>query len=159
MQGTAAMNDAGGSLLRGDLPPEAEEAIALQFAALHKDDLQYVPAWGWLCWTGSHWRLDDTLKALDLVRALCRDVAEFEPKRPFKKQIASAKTVMAVERLARADRRLVVPADAWDRDAWLLCTPDGVVDLRTGAIRPAERTDYMTKCTAVLTRRRVSTLA
>jgi putative DNA primase/helicase len=143
------MNDAGGSFLSGYLPPEAEEAIALQFAALHKEDLKYVPAWGWLCWTGSHWRLDDTLKALDLVRALCRDVAELEPKRAIQKAIASAKTTLAVERLARSDRRLVVPADVWDRDPWLLCTPDGIVDLRTGTIRPAERTDYMTKCTAV----------
>src|SRR5262249_10989473 len=98
---TGAMNDAGGSFLSGDLPPEAEEAIALQFAALHKDDLKYVPAWGWLCWTGSHWRLDNTLKVIDLVRALCRDVAELEPSRFLKKSIASAKTVFAVERLAR----------------------------------------------------------
>ena len=143
------MNDAGGNFLKGYLPPEAEEAIALQFAALHKEELKYVPAWGWLCWTGSHWRLDDTLKAIDLVRALCRDVAELEPSRVLQKSIASAKTVLAVERLARADRRYVVAADAWDRDPWLLCTPEGVVDLRTGTIRPAERTDYMTKSTAV----------
>ena len=64
--------------------------------------------------------------------------------------IASAKTVAAVERLALADRRIAATVDQWDPDPWLLNTPDGVVDLRTGNIRPHRcAEDYMTKITAI----------
>ena len=38
----------------------------------------------------------------------------------------SAKTVYAIERLARSDRRLAATVDQWDADPWLLNTPDGV---------------------------------
>ena len=38
--------------------------------------------------------------------------------------------------LARADRRLAATVDQWDADPWLLNTPDGVVDLKTGGCRP-----------------------
>src|SRR5262249_33714450 len=65
------------------------------------------------------------------------------------KAIASAKTRAAVVSLASEDTRLVATIDQWDADPWLLKTPGGVVDLRTGAMREACRTDYMTKSTAV----------
>ena len=55
----------------------------------------------------------------------------------------------AVERLAQADPRLATTVDVWDADPWLLNTPDGVVDLRTGNLRPHSSGDYMTKITAV----------
>src|SRR5262249_44596519 len=37
----------------------------------------------------------------------------------------------------------------WDRDPWLLGVPNGVVDLRPGALRPGRRTDAVTITTAV----------
>ena len=55
----------------------------------------------------------------------------------------------AVERLAQADPRLATTVDVWDADPWLLNTPDGVVDLRTGKLRAHSSGDYMTKITAV----------
>jgi putative DNA primase/helicase len=51
--------------------------------------------------------------------------------------------------LARADRRLAATSDQWDADPWLLNTPAGAVNLRTGDIRPHRREDYCTKITAV----------
>jgi putative DNA primase/helicase len=63
--------------------------------------------------------------------------------------IASAKTVGAVERLAKADRRLAATVDQWDRDPWLLNTPRGIVDLRTGKLGPHRSEAYMTKCAGV----------
>src|SRR5262249_31242746 len=61
----------------------------------------------------------------------------------------SAKTIAAVERIARADRQIAATTEQWDRDPWSLNTPGGVVDLKTGAIRPARPEDYMTKITFV----------
>jgi len=57
--------------------------------------------------------------------------------------------VTAVERLSRADRRIAATVDQWDNDPWLLNTPRGVVDLRTGRTRPHRAEEYVTKITAV----------
>jgi putative DNA primase/helicase len=51
--------------------------------------------------------------------------------------------------MASTDRVFAVPADHWDRDPWLLGTPGGTVDLRTGELRPARREDYISRQTLV----------
>ena len=131
-------------------PAFSDEALALLFAERHAGDLRYVAAWGqWLSWTGTHWRFDDTLRAFDLARQIIREEAGRCNKAKTANMIASAKTIAAVERLARSDRRLAATVDQWDADPWLLNTPDGVVDLRTGETRAHQLDDYATKITAV----------
>ncbi len=63
--------------------------------------------------------------------------------------LASAKTVAAVERLARADRRLVATVDQLDADPMLLNTRTCVIDLRAGDSRPHRPADLLTKVTSV----------
>ncbi len=132
-------------------PPEfSDEALALRFAERHADDLRYVAAWGrWLRWDGARWASDDTLYAFDIARAVCRVAAASAEKPHIKTALASAKTVAATVRLAKADRRLAATVGQWDRDIWLLNTPDGVVDLRTGDVRAHRPDDYATLITAV----------
>jgi putative DNA primase/helicase len=64
------------------------------------------------------------------------------------RSICSAKTIAAVERLARSDSRLAMTPDQFDRDPWLLNTPAGTVVLKTGLMREHRRKDYITKLTA-----------
>jgi putative DNA primase/helicase len=131
-------------------PAFTDEALALRFTEKHTAELRYVAGWGrWLIWNGSVWRFDDTLRAFDMSRAVCREAAAECNKPKVSALIASAKTVAAVERLSKADRRHAATVDLWDADPWLLNTPGGVVDLRTGKMRPHQPTDYMTKITAV----------
>jgi putative DNA primase/helicase len=132
-------------------PPQfTDEALALTFAARHADDLRYVAAWGrWFHWTGVAWEMDETLLAFDHARTICREAAAACDMPSLAKVLASAKTVAAVERLAKADRRLAATVHQWDADPWLLNTPTGVLDLRTGRQRPHDPGDYMTKTTAV----------
>jgi putative DNA primase/helicase len=105
----------------GELPPTAEDAIALVFADRHADKLRYVAAWArWLCYDGTRWNYDDTLHAFDLARAICREIAT-DCDRPAT-TVASAKTVAAVERLAKADRRLAATIAQWDASDLLLNT-------------------------------------
>ncbi len=132
-------------------PPEfSDEALALRFAEQHANDLRYVAAWGrWLEFTGRVWRIDETYAAFDLVRRVCREAASQCNKPNVATAVASAKTVAAVERLAKADRRLAARVDQWDADPWLLNTPGGVIDLQTGHQRPHQFDDYLTKITAV----------
>jgi putative DNA primase/helicase len=130
-------------------PAFSDEALALRFAERHANDLRYVAAWDkWLSWTGTHWRFDDTLHAFDLARHICREVAASCNKAKIATTLASAKTVASVRSLARADRRIAATVDQWDCDPWLVNTPGGVIDLRTGQQRPHKPDDYMTKIAA-----------
>ena len=62
-------------------------------------------------------------------------------------KIATAQTVAAIERLARADRRHAATVEQWDADPWLLNTPGGTVDLRTGKLHRHQSGQYLTKIT------------
>lgn len=133
-----------------DGPTEyADDALALRFTELHGSNLRYTALWGrWSFWDGTCWRPDETLDVFNLARAVCRAAAAGVENRKMAPRIASAQTVAAVERLARADRQHASTVDQWDSDPWLLNTPSGVVDLHTGKLRHAAREDYMTKITA-----------
>ena len=132
-------------------PPEfTEDAIALRFAEQHAGDLRYVAEWGkWFRWTGNRWEEEKTLYVFDLAKVLCREDSARCNKPSVSKMLASAKTRAAVVSMAREDRRIAATIDQWDTDLWLLNTPGGVVDLRTGTLRAHRPEDYMTRITAV----------
>ena len=125
-----------------------EDALALSFTRRYHRDWRYVAGWGkWLVWDGQRWRTEDTLAATDLIRSVCRQTALRADNPRVATKLASAGTVSGVERLARADRRHAATTDEWDADPWLLNTQGGVLDLKTGRMRPHERADRMTKIT------------
>jgi putative DNA primase/helicase len=135
----------------GILSPAAEDSIALLFAERHAHELRHVAAMArWLSYDGTRWTFDDTLHAFDRARVICREVAT-ECEKPAT-AVASAKTVAAVERLAKADRRLAATAAQWDANGWVLNTTGDEVaatfDLRIGNGRPPDPLDYITKKTA-----------
>jgi putative DNA primase/helicase len=84
-----------------------------------------------------------------MAREVCREAATECSEPRIAAAIASAKTVAAVEKLAKADPRHAATTEQWDANPWLLNTPGGVVDLRTGQLRPHKADDYMTKMTTV----------
>lgn len=131
-------------------PEFSDDALTLRFTKRHKDDLRYIDFWHcWWIWNCQRWTHDDTINVVNLVRANCREASEECEDLREAKKIASAKTVAAVERLARSDRKHAARVDQWDTDPWKLNTPGGTVDLRTGNIRAHRREDYCTKMTAV----------
>jgi putative DNA primase/helicase len=139
-------------ILRGEgtrPPPFTDEALALRFAETHSDDLRYVATLGkWFVWTGQQWKQDETLRAFDLARKVCRQTSAECNKGKLAQSLASAKTVAAVERLSKADRRLAATIDQFDADPMALNTPSGVVCLRTGDLRGHRPEDYFTRMTA-----------
>lgn len=131
-----------------------DEGLALRFSNKHANGLRYVAGWGkWMQWTGTHWQPDDTKHVWHHSRTICRrasaECAELTDNQKVAANIASAKTVAAVERLAQADRRHAATVGQWDLDAWVLNTPKGVVDLRTGKLGRHDPDVHMTKITAV----------
>ncbi|AFU62862.1 phage/plasmid primase, P4 family [Acidithiobacillus caldus] len=124
----------------------SEDALALSFTRRYQRDWRYVAAWGkWLMWDGQRWRAEETLAATDLIRHVCRHAAVRADNARLATKLAASSTVGGVERLARTDRRHAATPDEWDADPWLLNTQGGVVDLRTGRMRPHDRADRMTK--------------
>lgn len=131
-------------------PAFSEEALALAFAEQLADELRYVAKWGkWLHYDGARWVFDDIRRTFSYARELCRATANGCNEKRARYIIASAKMRAAVVALAGEDHRLRATVDQWDTDPWLLNTPGGVVDLRTGRLRPHVIEDYMTKMTAV----------
>lgn len=127
-----------------------EDAIAIQFAREHKDSLRYCHETGaWFVWDKTYWRLEKTGLAFFLARQLCRKTAACIENRKIAATLSKASTASSVERFAQADRAFAVTSEIWDADLYLLDTPSGVVDLRTGTLRPARREDYLTKLTVV----------
>jgi putative DNA primase/helicase len=136
-----------------DVPAEqavwaTEDALALTFTRRYADDWRYVAAWGkWVVWTGKRWQTEQTLAAQHLMRQVCREASLKADSHRTASRLASSGTVSGLERLARSDRRHAATADEWDSDFWLLNTPGGVVDLKSGRTRPHDRIDRMTKIT------------
>jgi putative DNA primase/helicase len=113
-------------------PQYSDEALALRFAERHAGDMRYAALWGhWLHFDGKRWHPDETLLGIRFARDVCRSAAA-ECGSHLAHKLASAGTVSAVERLARADKRLAASIDQFDSDPWLLNTPLSVIDLRTG---------------------------
>ena len=123
-----------------------DDALALSFTRRYHRDWRYIAAWGkWLMWDGQRWRSEETLAASHLIRQVCRQASVQADNPKIAAKLAGASTVGGVERLAKSDRKHAATADEWDANIWLLNTPGGVVDLRTGRMRPHERADRMTK--------------
>jgi len=135
------------ALANETIPAFSEEALALQYAEQHAPRVRYVSEWGkWMLWDGSCWKQDNTLHALDLARQLCRKAAAHANQDA--ERLANRATSANVASLARTDRRLAATADQWDANPWLLNTPNGTVDLRTGNLRECAPADYLTQMTA-----------
>ena len=126
-----------------------EDSAALAFTDRYRDRLLFDHDNGkWFMWTGTRWQLEKTCLASSLARDLARELAE---KASPKVQLIASKAAFAgnVEKFARADRAFAVTSDTWDIAGYLLGTPAGTVDLRTGVLREAQPEDFITKLTAV----------
>lgn len=136
--------------MQNDAPRFADIALARRFCDEHGNDLRYVAAWGkWFSWDETRWRQDETQRVVHMMCKFLRDESGSAPKSSAK-GVASARTVAAVLKLASANPRIAATVDQWDRDKWLLNTPAGIIDLRSGRLRAARREDYCTKITAVV---------
>jgi putative DNA primase/helicase len=127
-----------------------EQGLALRFANEYAGSLRYVAALGkWFYWDKTQWRTDETLLARDWVCKVCRDAARECNHAKTSKTLSTAKTAISVAHIAQANRQIASTIDQWDSDSWLINSPSGVVDLRSGQIRQHKLDDYITKITSV----------
>jgi putative DNA primase/helicase len=97
--------------------PFTEDALALRFSEQHKSDLRFIATKNaWLKWDGVRWYTEATYLAFDLARQSCRAAAKELGNGATPATVHSAKTVAAVERMAKADRRQATTIEQWDAD-------------------------------------------
>lgn len=125
------------------------DGLARVFANRFAGKLRYCHhAGGWYEWTGTHWKRDERERAFQFVRELGRELSEGE-KATVVKEVRKVQFAAGTEKLARGDQALAVTSDAWDRDPFLLGTPGGTVDLRTGKLRPADPAEGITRVASI----------
>lgn len=149
---------------------EAEELIAAELSDIwvterfldkHRSNVRWVPAWGkFLVWNGQCWRRDEIQKVPSMIVTVCKEVADKlmregatdrEKAANQRKAVAvcSARTVGAVQNLIKLEGSIIAPAEMMDADPWVLGTPGGTVDLKTGEILSAEPMRFVTKLASI----------
>ena len=112
----------------------------------HQHELRYVTDVGkWYVWTGGRWKPDAISLAEYKVGQTLRRIAhtlmhrgaseaERAANEKHARSLSTARRWSDTLRLLQIDPRVTAPMSAFDTDPWLLNTPAGIVDLRTGEL-------------------------
>jgi putative DNA primase/helicase len=137
----------------------SDDGLACRYATYLNERAMHARG-QWYKWIGAYWRPDkhaveSELKAFaegfaqDAFDAWLRNrdgASEKYVLKGAKSLLATARQKAVLESLRVM---LTVPGDKLDADPMLLATPNGQVDLRTGALRPADPDAYQTRCAGV----------
>jgi putative DNA primase/helicase len=103
----------------------------------------------WHAFDGTRWKPHDHKMAFELAKDWAVANASVIPGKADAKAVQKASFADGVENYCRNTKALLVTSGDFDGDPMLLGTPGGVVDLRTGALRPATAADMVSKSTVV----------
>ena len=123
---------------------------AHHFATKYENDLRYCAAWKkWLIWDGCRWRLDDEGRPLklakELVHTMFGDAMELRGGEVFKHVCETAQLSRLNAMVTLAATELPIRLNELDQDVWLLNCKNGTLDLKTGELKPHDRTQGITK--------------
>lgn len=144
-------------------PYLSDQWLAVKVVEETQGVLRFVPASErWLVWDGKRWQPDAAMLAEDTVKLELRNIArrlidqsreasakEQQAADKSAKEICSAGKCSAVRILVQSDRAIAVRPESLDFNPWLLNTPNGIVDLKTGRVLPPNPDELMTKTTSV----------
>ncbi|MFJ5220726.1 phage/plasmid primase, P4 family [Streptomyces sp. NPDC088354] len=146
------------------VPPYLPDSLsdrgnAKLFVRLNKHRFRYVDGIGWYSWEGYRWkRGGGENAALWAAGDMAEELAHTDATGIFSdREVARhrARTLSASGQknlllLAKAHPELALNAKALDGDPYALCTPGGVVNLKTGVIAPADPyKDFHSRSTSV----------
>ncbi|MFH9016493.1 phage/plasmid primase, P4 family [Streptomyces sp. NPDC017943] len=142
------------------LPPTlTDHGNARLFASLHRERFRHVDGLGWLVWDAYRWkRVGGEKTALWAAGEMSEQMSPTDPRGIFseediaKHRQRSMSTVglRALLQQAQASPELSLDPGLLDGDPYLLCTPKGAVDLRTGVLRaPDPATALNSRATTV----------
>jgi P4 family phage/plasmid primase-like protien len=140
---------------------ESEKALAREVFEEYGHRIRYMaPARHWLVSDGRRWKRDATAEAEELAGFtldrladhLTRHGGSDAEKRAAKlraEMLGAAWKREAVLKFLKTDQRIAITPEQLDADPTLLNTPTGVVDLRTGKLRPHDPSLLLSRMTAV----------
>jgi putative DNA primase/helicase len=132
---------------------------ARRLVNLHGRDLRYIPEFRkWLAWDGGRWLMDEDgeimRRAKDTATAIyieARNASEAGDQGMADRlashagRTQSANRIKALIELAQSEPGIPVRTTELDQDNYLLGVTNGVINLRTGALREPRREDHLTK--------------
>ncbi|PNV30963.1 DNA primase [Streptomyces sp. DH-12] len=149
----------GGVTAAGLLPDTlSDRGNAKLFVRLYANDYRHVPGLGWFRWDNTRWQVDEDDTVLWAAGDLAESLATTDPRGVFtssalqlhRRRALSTSGLNAMLTQARTAPGMVLNAALLDADPYALCTPEGVVDLRTGLIRtPDPDKDFHSRSTTV----------
>ncbi|MEU3795568.1 DNA primase family protein [Streptomyces fructofermentans] len=124
----------------------SDRGNAKLFVQLYGQDYRHVPGLGWYRWAGHRWQLDEEETVLWAVGEMAEAIATIDPSgtytttelRRHRRRALSTSGMNALLMQAKASPGMVMNAALLDADPYALCTPEGVVDLRSGALLPPD---------------------
>jgi len=140
--------------------PCTDSGNAEHFASKYGDIVRFDHRRGrWLLWRTHRWcpDVDEEIRRLSKLSSrdrfksasACEDLKERERIAKWAIQSESRSKLDALLALAKAETPIADGGENWDRDPLLLGTPNGVVELRTGELRPGRQDDRLTMSTDV----------
>lgn len=136
----------------------SDRGNAKLFVRLYANDYRHVPGIGWYRWDTTRWQMDEDDTVLWAAGDLAESIATHDPRGIFtttalqthRRRALSTTGINAMLAQARSAPGMVLNAARLDADPYALCTPDGIVDLRTGLIKPPDpNKDFHSRSTAV----------
>lgn len=132
----------------------SHDALAEHFSEKYGEDWRYVSRWGkWFGWDSDGWREDEAEHVVGLSKMVTRDALTWPEAAALtgssRRDINSIGTAKALLSFARSKKEIAAAVDQWDTDPLLLGVPGGVIDLKSGQMLQAVRTQYITKRCAV----------
>jgi len=125
----------------------SEDALSVDFVNRNAHRLKWTAGMDWFFNTGERWAPDEGLKRFNFSRIVAREAASTLSVKDLKlaRKIASNGTISSIVNLSKSDPSISISINSWDSDPMALNTPDGMVDLKTGNIRPRAG-DFVTRC-------------
>lgn len=139
----------------------SDQWLAAKVVKAASGRLRFVPAKEqWLCWDNGRWVPDAEMLAEDIIKHALRKISSWVAKNGASaaelknadkeaREICSSGKLSAVMRLVKSDRGIAVGVESLDHDPWILNTPGGTVDLKTGQIHPPDPDQLCTRSTSV----------
>ncbi|MCQ4213362.1 DNA primase family protein [Streptomyces longispororuber] len=135
-----------------------DRGSAKLFVQLYSNDYRHVPGLGWYRWDSTRWQIDEDDAVLWAAGDLAEAMATSDPRGLYSDaalwqhrcRALSTTGIHAMLAQAKSAPGMVLNAARLDADPYALCTPRGIVDLRTGRIKtPDPDEDFHSRSTTV----------
>lgn len=138
------------------LVPLTDTGNAERFVRQYGQDVRYVPQWGWMVWTGTHWARDQfevRARMMDTARAIHHEAADTSDKALQGEISKWARNSQQGSRIKAAlwcaESALVADISEFDQEDMFLPVANGTINLRTGKWSPHLRNHMSTRRSTV----------